>query len=148
MAKSFELLGRLSSDQFTTVVNMSPKKVREELFRRAGVKNRGGAFALKSNQKTEARIKKLYEAMVGGSELPDELGEEVIRQYLYHRRSLLSDALDFLGVEHDEGLTDADLDFLEELDPDKASSLRQALVKDHDESDVDLYLGFMKIPTK
>ena len=148
MAKAFELLGRLSPEQFTTVINLCPKKVREELFRRAGIKNRGGAFALKSSQKTEARIRKLHEAMSSGAELPDELGEEVIRQYLYHRRELLSDALDFLEVEHDEGLTEADLDFVEELEPAKGSALRGKLLERHDEQDIDLYLGFMKIRTQ
>ena len=148
MAKPFELLTRLSSEQFTEVLNASPKKVREELFRRTGIKNKGGAFALRTSQKTEARIRKLFEALVAGAEIPDELGEEVIRQYLYHRRDLLAEALDFLEVDHDHGLTDADLDFVGDLEPEKAQQLRDVLLRKHEAHDVELYLGFMGLPPR
>ena len=147
MATAVELLTRMSAEQFSSVVQVAPKKVREELFRRAGIKNRGGAFSLRTSQKTEARIRKLYDALSGGGlEVPDELMDEVIRQYLYHRRDLLAEALDFLEVEHDHGLTDADLDFVSELPAEKGKQLRDVLVRSHEEADVDLYLGFMQIP--
>ena len=146
MARPSELLTRLSADHFTAVINTAPKKIREELFRRAGIKNRGGAFALRSAQKTESRIRKLHEALGSGAELPDEIGEEVIRQYLYNRRELLAEALDFLEVPHDQGLTDSDLDFVSEMEPERAKQLRDVLLRSHPEGDVDLYLGFMNVP--
>lgn len=146
MARPVELLTHLAPEKFGEVVNMAPKKVREELFRRAGVRNRGGAFALRTAQKTEARIRKLYDALQGGTELPDEIAQEVIRNYLYHRRELLADALDFLEVKHDQGLTDVDLDFVAELEADKATALRTRLLERHEAADVELYLGFMKVP--
>ena len=146
MATPNELLTRLSLDVFGSVINMAPKKVREELFRRAGIKNKGGAFALRSSQKTEARIRRLHEAMTEGADVPEEICEEVVRHYLYHRRELLADALDFLEVEHDEGLTDAELDFLSELPIEKAEALRTKLLEKHASDDVGLYLGFMRVP--
>ncbi len=146
MPTPIELLTKLSVDDFSNVVNAAPKKVREELFRRAGIKNRGGAFALRSAHKTEGRIRKLHDTFSAGVEIPPEICEEVIRHYLYHRRELLKDALDFLGVEHEDGLTEADLDFLEELAPEKSRALKNKLLGAHSASDVELYLGFMKIP--
>jgi len=145
MADSLQLLKRLTPDHFASVMGSAPKKVREELFRRAGIKNKGGAFALRTSQKTEARIKKLYEVIGSASDIPDELVEEVIRQYLFNRRDLLAQALDFFGVEHDHGLTDADLDFLSELETEKKTELRRLLKEKHDDADVELYLGFMGI---
>ena len=146
MSSPFELLTNLSAEHFTTVVSAAPKKLREELFRRAGIKAKGGTFALKSSQKTEGRIRKAFEALSKGVELPEEIAEEVIRQYLYTRRALLCEALDFLDVPHNEGLTDADLDFLETLPKEKVDELTTSLASDHPAWEVDLYLRFMKIP--
>ncbi len=145
MARPFELLLRLPAERFASVLSAAPKKVREELFRRAGIKNKGGAFSLKTSQKTNARINRLYSALASGVLPPDELGEEVIRQYLYHRRDLLAEALDFLGVEHDHGLTDRELDFFADLEAERATQLRAHLLTKNDEADVDLYLGFMDV---
>lgn len=147
MATPVELLTRLPPERFTQVINTAPKKVREELFRRAGIKNRGGAFALRTTQKTEARIRRLYEALLDGADFPSEIAEEVIRNYLYHRRDLLSEALDFLEVDHDNGLTDADLEFVTELETSRVEQLRELLLRNHAPEDVDLYLGFMGIPS-
>lgn len=147
MADPNDILRKLESDHFAEVISASPKKFREEIFRRAGVKNRGGgAFALKSTGKNNARTKKLRATMLGGFELEGELGAELIRNYLYTRRPLLAEALDFLGVDHDEGLTDEDLDFLTELKPEKGQQLRDLLCRNHEDADVDLYVAFMDIP--
>jgi len=147
MATGSDILSKLGAEHFGEVLNASPKKFREEIFRRAGVKSKGGAFALKANGKTEARVKKLRAAMLEGFELEDEIADEVVRNYLYTRRSLLAEALDFFEVEHDEGLTDAELDFIEELPPERGTHLRDLLCKNHPEADVDLYIAFMNVPT-
>lgn len=146
MATGSDILSKLEAEQFGEVLNASPKKFREEIFRRAGVKNKGGAFALKANGKTEVRVKKLRAAILEGFKLEDELADEVIRNYLYTRRPLLAEALDFLEVEHDEGLTDAELDFIQELAPERGTHLRDLLCRSHAEADVDLYMAFMNVP--
>jgi hypothetical protein len=141
-----ELLSTMSEDYFTEVVAASPKKFREEVFRRLGVKGKGGgAFSLATNKKNEVRIKKLFQAMQEGAALEDPVAEELIRNYLYTRRTLLAEALDFFKVPHDNGLTDADLDFMAELGADKGNELRSSLAKNHPEADVELYLRFMNI---
>lgn len=149
MASPNDILLKLDGDHFGAVIAASPKKFREEIFRRAGVKNRGGgAFALKSTGKNNARMKKLRKAMLEGFELEAELAEELIRNYLYTRRPMLAEALDFLEVEHDEGLTDADLDFIQELPAERGRHLRELLCRQHAEADVDMYLTFMDVPTE
>jgi hypothetical protein len=145
MANPNQILRQLDSELFYEVLNASPKKFREELFRRAGIKNKGGAFALTASGKTEARAKKLRAQLLEGFDLQTELSEEVIRNYLYTRRPLLAEALDFLGVEHDNGLTDNDLEFLAELPPERRTHLRDLLYRNHAQPDVDLYLAFMDL---
>jgi hypothetical protein len=140
-----ELLTTMSESYFTEVVAASPKKFREEVFRRVGIKAKGGAFSLSSNKKNEVRIKRLFQVMQEGMTLEDQVAEELIRNYLYTLRPLLAEALDFFQVPHDNGLTDADLDFMTKLEADKANELRSKLTKSHAEADVDLYLRFMNI---
>jgi hypothetical protein len=146
MPTSTELLRRLPEERFHAVVLASPKKFREELFRRAGIKNKGGNnFSLTSSAKKEARAGKLYSAMRDGSPLTPEVAAELIRNYLYTRRDLLAEALDFFEVKHDHGLTDEDLDFMTELAVEKGQRLQELLTRKHDPVDVELYLDFMNI---
>jgi hypothetical protein len=141
-----ELLSTMSENYFTEVVAASPKKFREEVFRRVGIKSKGGGdFSLSSNKKNEVRIKRLFQVLQEGTPLEDQVAEELIRNYLYTRRTLLAEALDFFQVPHDNGLTDADLDFMAKLEKEKANELRSKLAKTHAEADVDLYLRFMNI---
>ncbi len=141
-----ELLSTMSESYFTEVVLASPKKFREEVFRRVGIKSRsGGAFSLATNKKNEVRIKRLFSAIQEGAAIEDPVAEELIRNYLYTRRTLLADALDFFEVAHDNGLTDADLDFMAEVDAAKGDELRTRLTGSHPEADVELYLRFMNI---
>ncbi len=146
MATARELLLQQTTERFNEIVFASPKKFREELFRRAGVKaKKGGAFALSNAKKNAVRVEKLLASMQDGADLPDELLAELIRNYLYTKRALLAEALDFFEVEHDEGLTDADLDFIEELPEERVTQLRGILERSHDKDDVELYLRFMNV---
>ena len=140
-----ELLVTMSESYFTDVISASPKKFREELFRRTGIKSRGGAFSLATNKKNELRIKRLFQAIQEGAEIEGAIAEELIRNYLYTRRPLLADALDFFEVPHQEGLTEADLDFLAQVEAARGNELRSKLTARHAEADVDLYLRFMNI---
>lgn len=149
MASPNDILRKLEADHFGAVISASPKKFREEVFRRAGVKKTGGgAYSLKASGKNSARMKKLRAAMLEGFELEGELAEELIRNYLYTRRPMLAEALDFLEVPHDEGLTDEDLDFVAELPAERGRHLRDLLVRNHAEADVDLYIAFMDVPVE
>lgn len=147
MATVREVLARQPVDVIREILAASPRRFREELFRRIGVKARrgsGGGFKLAS--KGDARTKQFLELLGGSREVPEEALAEVVRNYLYNRRELLGHALDFLEVEHDGGLTDQDLDFLQELSAERRGALQADLIeKGHGEGDVALYMAFMGI---
>jgi hypothetical protein len=146
MAKPLEILTHLEPDRFQDVLSASPKRFREEVFRRAGIRAKAGAFTLKSAPKNEVRTQRLYTLLKEGSaDLEEGVAEELIRNYLYTRRPMLADALDHFKVPHDNGLTDEDLSFVENLKPEEADKLRTELAAKHDAWDVELYLAFMNV---
>lgn len=144
MPSTLEILARMSPERFQEVMAASPKKFREEVYKHAGIRKKGGAFSLAS-AKSEERTERLGSILREGVELPEDLVEEIIRNYLYTRRPLLADALDFFEVPHTEGLTDADIGFMEKLGPERGRELKKKLLERHDGRDVDLYLTFMCI---
>lgn len=146
MPTPLELLTQLDQERFNDVLTASPKKFREELFRRAGISVKNNAFSLKSSGKNEVRIQKLHSALKDGMDVKQEVAEELIRNYLYTRRPMLADALDHFKVAHDNGLTDDDLAFIETLEPAKGAELKSLLASKHDARDVELYFAFMNIP--
>ena len=147
MANANELLHIMDPDRFAEIIGASPRSFREELFRAAGVKAKSGAFRVKSANKSAVKAKKLHASMKSGFEINDEVSEELIRNYLFTRRELLSSALTALGVEHDEGLTDEDLDsVVENLEESKTKELQEELSATHNAADVELYMKFMNFP--
>lgn len=142
-----EIVRRMPADRFATILAASPKAVREQLFRKGNVKVKGNAFSVSQTSKNHVRAEKLHESIVGGLDLGDEVHEELIRNYLYTLRPLLAAALDELGVAHEQGLTDHDLDFITELEPARAAALRARLLEKFDPADVGLYLEFMNVPS-
>lgn len=146
MPNPLELLAQLDTDRFGDVLNASPKKFREELFRRAGIHVKSNAFSIKSTGKNEVRTQKMHTALKNGMEIEQQVAEELIRNYLYTRRPMLADALDYFKVPHDNGLTDEDLAFIEKLEPEKGKELKSLLAAKHDNRDVELYFAFMNIP--
>lgn len=146
MANPTEILRELEPERFHEILSASPKPFREELFRRAGVRVKGGAFSVKSVNKNRARADKLLGQLKDGMDLGDEVTEEVIRNYLYTQRPMLNEALDHFGVVHDNGLTDDDLSFIDALEPEKGRALKEKLEANHPPENVSLYLAFMNIP--
>ncbi len=146
MPSSSELLRAMDGDQLGQAIQACPRKLREELFRRCGVRSRSSSFSLKSAAKG-ARVDRLKEALDQGAEPGDEVAEEVVRAYFYTKRDLLAAALDFLEVPHQEGLTDADIEFMQALEPERSQALMDHLTAQHAEADVRLYFGLMNIPS-
>ena len=79
MATPTELLRLMDADRFHEVLAASPKSFREELFRRANVRAKGGgAFSLKSPNKNRVRAAKLLTKVKNGQGVGDDVLEEVI----------------------------------------------------------------------
>ena len=128
------------------ILAASPRRFREEIFRRLGVKQRSAGSSFRLSGSDDGKAKKLVEVLSVRDDAPEDILSELIRNYLYTRRGLLGDALDFFDIEHREGLTDSDLDFLADLESARIVELRSALAqRGHSEEDVDLYVGFMNI---
>lgn len=137
----------MSPERFSEVVSASPRKLREEIYRRLGVKaKKNSSFSLKKSEDDD-RAKKLFASLQNGEPVADEVLEELIRNYLYVRRELLADALDHFQVPHENGLTDAEIDFLSELPKEKSAELRKLLLAKHQPQDVELYFAYMNIPS-
>jgi hypothetical protein len=141
-----QLIQSMPADFFGQVVSACPRRSRETLFTRFAIpKPKKTASALLPS-KDPARIGKLQVAMSGlaeDDEQGQQLAEELLRVYLMGKRELLGAALDAIEVDHQDGLTDDDLDGFAELSPEDAVELAQELSQAHNPLDVSLYLRFM-----
>lgn len=141
------LVANMSEVTFQEVIQSSPRKIRETLFGRLGIKAKK-SVGLKVHGKLEDRSKKLHEKLRGAT-TPEEaqLCEELVRNWLYTKRTLLIDTLDHLGVKHDAGLVDEEPTFFQELAEDKVKALVAHLrSKGHGDEVISAYLFFVKTP--
>lgn len=141
-----ELLRDIAPEKFRDMVLESPKQVREMIFDRLDIKKKPTSSTkfVKPGEKNEQRLRDLFQKLK--EEEDDEVAEEILRNYFLKRRPLLGDALDAIGVKHDNGLTDQELDKFEKLSKGDAVKLLESLSKKHDPFDVKLYLRYMKCP--
>ncbi|MBX2812317.1 MAG: hypothetical protein KTR25_10930 [Myxococcales bacterium] len=146
MANLRSILASYPLDETKSIVSASPRKFREELFKRFGIKSRAAGGGFKLSAKNDARARKFLELLQADIEVPDEVLQELARNYLYLKRSMLADALDHLDVPHQDGLTDRELDFIAKLPGEEIQDLRDSLQsKGHTERDVLLYLCFLGV---
>ena len=142
-----DLVAKMSPDTFAELIAASPRKVRETLFQRMGIKAKK-TIGLKVHGKLEDRTKKLHEKLKGATlENENRLCEELLRNWLYTKRPLLKATLDYLSIKNDNGLVDEDPVFFQELTADKVKELVSYLkgggyAPEH----IALYLHFVKTP--
>ena len=145
-----ELIASLPADYFVTVLLACPRKARETLFVRFGVPKAKKKVSALLPGRDPQRIGKLQVALGELAEDDEEgqrLSEEVLRLYLLNHRALLAATLDKLGVEHDEGLTEEELDVFDTMEAEAAKKLSDDLVKDgFSANDVSLYLNYVGAP--
>ena len=142
-----DLVAKMTDDTFTEMVQASPRKIRETLFQRLGIKAKK-TIGLKVHAKAEERTKKLQEKLkTATSEQENRLCEELVRNFLYTKRPLLKATLDHLGVKNDNGLVDEEPTFFQELSAEKVKALvddlrGQGFPTEH----IVTYLRFVKTP--
>lgn len=140
------LLISQGSERFSEVMAGSGRKAKETYFARHGIKHapQVGRVKLGSGHKMQARIAQLFEVLKTSQDEP--LAEEALRLYLLGKRPLLALALDHLGIEHEDGLTEsAEVSRLATLTPIERAEL-VALAVDKQVAtaqDVQLYLDYM-----
>ena len=105
----------MSDVTFTELVAVSPRKVRETLFQRLGIKAKK-TIGLKVHAKAEDRTKKLHEKLkTATTDQENRLCEELVRNWLYTKRPLLKATLDYLNIKNDNGLVDEEPTFFQEI---------------------------------
>lgn len=141
------LVTQMSESRFAEVVDAAPRRIRETLFGRLGIKAKK-SIGLKLRGKREERTRKLHVRLKDGStKAENDLCEELLRNWLYTQRPLLKDTLDYLEVANDDGLIEEEPTFFQELEEDKVKALVDHLKgKDHEDEAIYLYLGFMAVP--
>ncbi len=145
MTDFIRLVSEMSDDKFAEVIQASPRKIRETLFNRLGIKAKKKSVGLKLHGKLEERTKKLHARLKeAGTKQEAELCEELLRNWLYNKRELLCDTLDYLEVKHDNGLIDEEPTFFQELERDKVDAMIGHLKdKGHHLEEIKVYLSFV-----
>lgn len=141
-----EVLLSVSPEKFAEIFSASSRKARETYFHRHGVRSTAKATRLpKPGAKTELRIARLFEVL--NSEPDDEMAEEILRTWLLGKRAMLAGALDHLGIENDNGLTESDdINRFEKLSKKDVKTLLEKLAPHAAAEDVIVYLKFMGVP--
>lgn len=141
------LISNMSESRFSEVVDAAPRRIRETLFGRLGIKAKK-SVGLKVRGKREERTRKLHARLKEGeSKAENDLCEELLRNWLYTQRPLLKATLDHLGVANDDGLIEEEPTFFQELEEEKVRELMTYLKGEgFDEEAILLYLHFMSVP--
>lgn len=144
---NMELTATISDPLFFNILEASPRKVREVLYSKFGVKSKTKSGVRSLSARRQERAKKLHDelkASKGGNE--EELCSELIRNWLFTKRPMLKSALDFVGIENDNGIVEQDLDKLENLKKGEVAELIAHLEKDFPSEEVKVYLQYVKVP--
>ncbi len=132
----------ISPEKWAEVFATSTRKARETYFHRHGIRKPRKGIKISRGGGNEVRLARLFDLLK--TEQDEEMVEEILRIYLLSRRDLLVTALDHLGIEHDEGLTESDdVDKIKELKGKELKKLCDVMVAKHSQEDVLLYLRFM-----
>ena len=141
-----DVLRGVTAEKFAEIFSASSRKARETYFHRHGVRGKGGSGFSKPGAKTEARIAKLYDVICSGTS-DDEMAEEMLRTWLLTKRTMLAAALDHLGIEHEDGLTESeDLSKFEKLSKKDIGKMIPVLEAHGNREDIAVYLKFMGVP--
>ncbi len=140
------MVAGMSEGTFAELIAASPRKIRETLFARLNIKAKK-QIGLRVHGKLEDRTKKLHERLkTASTPQDDKLCEELMRNWLFTKRSLLKQTLDHLGVKNDNGLVDEDPVFFKELTAEKVRALVDVLKGEHAAEHIRLYLAFVGVP--
>lgn len=141
------LVTKMSDETFAGVIAASPRKIRETLFGRLGIKAKKKSIGLRVHEKLEERTRMLHERLKAAqSKQEDDLCQELVRNWLYTKRPLLKATLDHLGIKNDNGLVEEEPTFFQELSADKVRDLFDHLKGEHDPEHIAIYLRFVKTP--
>ena len=140
------LLERLSDELMAEIYALCPRRVRNMLEGKYGhgKPRNGRQVSLKFGKNRAQEALTVRAGIVAGGDT--QMAEELIKTYLYGKRPLLKDTLDYLGLPNEDGLTDGELDVLEQATPETLRALFAVLrEKGHSIEDIALYFAFTKV---
>jgi hypothetical protein len=141
------LVTKMSDETFGDVIGASPRKIRETLFGRLGIKAKKKTIGVRVHEKLEERTRKLHERLKGAqTKQEDDLCQELVRNWLYTKRPLLKATLDHLGIKNDNGLVEEEPVFFQELSQEKVRELFEKLKPEFPPEHIAIYLRFVKTP--
>ncbi len=142
-AHYMEIVRSISEEKFAEIFSASSRSARETYLHRHGIKSpKKSGRILRAGQKNEIRMKLLFKALKDTDD--NEMVEEILRTWLLGKRTLLAGALDHLGIEHNEGLTDSDdIERFEKLSEKEVKSLVSDLSSVAEVEEISIYLKYM-----
>ncbi len=117
-----DIVAKMADETFAELVATSPRKIRETLFQRLGIKAKK-SIGMRVHGKLEDRTKKLHERLKGAdSDNENRLCEELVRNWLFTKRPLLKATLDHLNIKNDNGLVDEEPTFFQQMTADQVKA--------------------------
>lgn len=143
MANFDKIIRDLSEDDFSNIFAASSRQARETCFSRHAIKLPKKATKFnKPGEKNKMRTSALYQILQTKND--DEMIEEILRCWLLTKRSMLIKALDYLKIEHTNGLTDSDdISKFESLSAKEITNLTEELKEVASLNEIHIYLKFM-----
>lgn len=141
----YELLEKIDDDKFLEIYSACSRKIRNML---EGIylkkRKKGRKVSLRAGKKKVESAISVRNGIVEAQE--EQMAEEIFKTWFYTKRDLLKAALDFFGIENEDGITESDLDELEQASAEKVTELKtKLLAKGIDLKDLAIYLAFMKV---
>lgn len=149
MSKFTSIVRSLTAEKFAEILEYSPRKAREIYFHRHGIRKGKKSNQLKKRAQAKGeRAGALFDLL--NHDEDEEMVEELLRTWLLANRKLLGAALDHLGIDHKDGLTESEeVKKFEELKGTALEKLRQALTEvANDGLELNAYLRFMGVSAK
>ena len=142
---SIHLTAQLSDQAFADMLASSPRQVREVLFSKFHIKSDLVKNTISPVAKRFERARLLKERLgIAKSAQENQLCQELIRNWLFTKRPMLKAAMDFLNVPNDNGLVDSEENIFSKLESTKLEELKNYLVQNFSEEEVNTYLNFMQ----
>ncbi|MEE2962099.1 MAG: hypothetical protein VYA34_15305 [Myxococcota bacterium] len=139
-----EIVRELAEEKFTEIFQASGRKAKETYFARHQIKAKSSRRHRRPGDKTRERIVRLFNLLKEHQD--DEMVEEILRVWLLSKRPMLAAALDHLGIEHDDGLTESDdLSKITGLGEDDLTILVGKLKEVASVADIEVYLKYLGV---
>lgn len=141
------LISQISEPTFAAMVASCSRQVRETLYARLGIKASTSGVTLQLGKKRDDQVKKLHERFKNSdSKGESDVCQEIIRNWLYTKRPMLKETLDFLKIPNQDGLVETELDFFKNLSESDAKAVFKHVSAKFEPEHVWIYLNFVEVP--